>query len=119
MTRPERVMEAIGRRPRSAQVTERLREGVLAGLCRRGEQLAGAGLARRFRVGRGPLREAVQRLMRDGLLQDRRPHRGVLVTGLTDDAPGARRALGEPLPEPLEHLVCRHRVPAPPPRRPE
>ena len=84
MTRPEQSMEPISRTTLSGQVTERLRSGILAGRYRQGEQLNEAALARRFGVSRGPLREAMQRLIQEGLLHNR-PHRGVFVAELTDE----------------------------------
>ena len=84
MTKAERVMEPISRTTLSGQVTERLRDGILAGLYSQGEQLNEAELARRFGVSRGPLREAMQRLIQEGLLRNR-PHRGVFVPELTDE----------------------------------
>ena len=84
MTRSEQAMEPISRTTLSDQVTERLRSGILAGRYRQGEQLNEAALARRFGVSRGPLREAMQRLIQEGLLHNR-PHRGVFVPELTDE----------------------------------
>ena len=84
MTKPDPAAEPISRTTLSGQVTERLRDGILAGLYRQGEQLNEAELARRFGVSRGPLREAMQRLIQDGLLENR-PHRGVFVPELTDE----------------------------------
>ena len=84
MTKPDRVTEPISRTTLSGQITERLRNGILAGRYSQGEQLAEAELARRFGVSRGPLREAMQRLIQEGLLQNR-PHRGVFVPELTDE----------------------------------
>ena len=84
MTKPDRVTEPISRTTLSGQVTERLRNGILAGRYSQGEQLNEAELARRFGVSRGPLREAMQRLIQEGLLQNR-PHRGVFVPKLTDE----------------------------------
>ena len=84
MTRSDPVAGPISRTTLSGQVTERLRDGILAGLYRQGEQLNEAELARRFGVSRGPLREAMQRLIQDGLLENR-PHRGVFVPKLTDE----------------------------------
>lgn len=50
-----------------------------------GCQLGEADLANRFEVSRGPLREAMQRLVQEGLLHSER-HRGLFVTALdTDD----------------------------------
>ena len=84
MTRSDPVTEPISRTTLSEQVTERLRDGILAGLYAQGEQLNEAELARRFGVSRGPLREAMQRLIQDGLLETR-PHRGVFVPELTSE----------------------------------
>ena len=84
MTKHERVIGPISRTTLSGQVTERLRDGILAGLYSQGEQLNEAELARRFGVSRGPLREAMQRLIQEGLLLNR-PHRGVFVPELTDE----------------------------------
>ena len=84
MTKPGPAAEPISRTTLSGQVTERLRDGILAGLYSQGEQLNEAELARRFGVSRGPLREAMQRLIQDGLLENR-PHRGVFVPELTDE----------------------------------
>ena len=84
MTKTDRAAEPISRTTLSGQVTERLREGILAGVYSQGEQLNEAELARGFGVSRGPLREAMQRLIQDGLLENR-PHRGVFVPELTDE----------------------------------
>ena len=84
MTKTDQAAEPISRTTLSEQVTERLRDGILAGVYSQGEQLNEAELARRFGVSRGPLREAMQRLIQDGLLENR-PHRGVFVPELTDE----------------------------------
>lgn len=84
MTRSDPTAEPISRRTLPGQVTERLRDGILAGVYTQGEQLNEVELARRFGVSRGPLREAMQRLIQDGLLENR-PHRGVFVPQLTDE----------------------------------
>ena len=84
MTKPEQAAEPISRTTLSGQVTERLRDGILAGAYRQGEQLNEAELARRFGVSRGPLREAMQRLIQAGLLETR-PYRGVFVPELTGE----------------------------------
>ena len=84
MTKPEQAAEPISRTTLSGQVTERLRDGILAGAYRQGEQLNEAELARQFGVSRGPLREAMQRLIQAGLLETR-PYRGVFVPELTGE----------------------------------
>lgn len=84
MPNPSNVANPINRATLSGQVTERLRADILSGTFAPGEQLNEAQLARYFGVSRGPLREAMQRLIQDGLL-DCRPHRGVFVPELTDE----------------------------------
>jgi DNA-binding GntR family transcriptional regulator len=68
----------------SAQVAERLREDILAGALDANTQLNEKELAEAFGVSRGPLREAMQRLIQEGLLRSE-PHRGVFVTELSED----------------------------------
>ena len=74
----------ISRTTLSGQVTEQLRAAILAGIYNRGAQLNEAELARQFGVSRGPLREAMQRLIQEGLLHSK-PHHGVFVPDLTDE----------------------------------
>ena len=74
----------INRSTLSGQVTERLRADIISGVYQPGEQLNEALIARQFGISRGPLREAMQRLIQDGLLLSM-PHRGVFVPELTDE----------------------------------
>ncbi|MCP4284881.1 MAG: GntR family transcriptional regulator [Gammaproteobacteria bacterium] len=74
----------INRSTLSGQVAERLRADITSGVYQPGGQLNEALIARQFGVSRGPLREAMQRLIQDGLLRSR-PHRGVFVPELTDE----------------------------------
>ena len=67
---------AIRRQPLSVQIAERLREDVLSGLHAPGAQLNELELSAAFGVSRGPLREAIQRLVQEGLLRSE-PHRGL------------------------------------------
>lgn len=60
------------------QIADRLRADILAGNYPGGAQLLEAELALTFGVSRGPLREAMQRLVQEGLLHSA-PHRGVFV----------------------------------------
>ena len=64
-------------------VTERLRDGIVTGTLAPGTQLSEVELAHSFGVSRGPVREAIQRLVQEGLLRSE-PHRGVFVPVLTD-----------------------------------
>jgi DNA-binding GntR family transcriptional regulator len=65
-------------------VTERLRASIITGTLKPGDQLNEVELATSFGVSRGPVREALQRLVQEGLLRSE-PHRGVFVPVLTDD----------------------------------
>ena len=64
-------------------VTERLRDGIVTGTLKPGSQLSEVDLAHGYGVSRGPVREALQRLVQEGLLRSE-PHRGVFVPVLTD-----------------------------------
>jgi DNA-binding GntR family transcriptional regulator len=65
-------------------VTERLRASITNGSLKPGSQLSEVELATSFGVSRGPVREALQRLVQEGLLISE-PHRGVFVPVLTDE----------------------------------
>ena len=65
-------------------VTERLRTSIVNGSLEPGSQLSEVELATSFGVSRGPVREALQRLVQEGLLHSE-PHRGVFVPVLTDE----------------------------------
>jgi DNA-binding GntR family transcriptional regulator len=84
-------------------VTERLRDSIVSGELEPGSQLSEVELANSFGVSRGPVREALQRLIQEGLLRSE-PHRGVFVPVLTDEDVAdiylAREA--------LESLAVRH-----------
>lgn len=63
-------------------LAEQLRTAVMTGALPAGTQLGEADLAERFEVSRGPLREAMQRLVSEGLLHAI-TNRGVFVSELT------------------------------------
>ena len=67
----------------SYQLVERLREDILSGALAANAQLNEKELALAFGVSRGPLREAMQRLIQEGLLRSE-PHRGVFVVDLSE-----------------------------------
>jgi DNA-binding GntR family transcriptional regulator len=77
-------------------VGERIRADIIEGALRPGSQLNEVELAASFGVSRGPVREALQRLIQEGLLRSE-PHRGVFVPVLEaadiDDIYLAREAL--------------------------
>ena len=62
-------------------VADRLREGILNGTFAPRSQLSEVALAQQLSVSRGPIREAMQRLLQEGLLRGER-NRGVFVVDL-------------------------------------
>lgn len=74
-------IEPVNRESTAAIIARRLREAIKAGTLPPGTQLGEAELASRFEVSRGPLREAMQRLVSEGLLRSER-HRGLFVIDL-------------------------------------
>lgn len=74
----------VKREPAAVVIANRLTEAVMDGTLEPGRQLAEAELAGQLGVSRGPLREAMQRLVQQGILRSE-PHRGVFVASLTDD----------------------------------
>lgn len=84
MTIAEGELEPIERESTASVIADRLRQAIAAGTFAPGTQLGETDLARRFGVSRGPLREAMQRLVQEGLLDSIR-HRGLFVTALTAD----------------------------------
>jgi DNA-binding GntR family transcriptional regulator len=65
-------------------IARRLRAAIMYGSLPPGRQLNEAELAARFGVSRGPLREAMQRLVQEGLLRSER-NRGLFVVTFTPD----------------------------------
>ncbi|MDI5984231.1 GntR family transcriptional regulator [Halomonas sp. M4R5S39] len=68
----------------SSMVTEQIRDAILSGVYPPGMQLNEKLVAESCGVSRGPVREAIQRLLQEGLLVSV-PHRGVFVLELTED----------------------------------
>lgn len=69
------------------QVADILRNDILCGRLAEGERLNEADLAKRFKVSRTPIREALQQLTYEGLLEGRR-NSGVTVAQRTHDSIG-------------------------------
>ncbi len=67
----------------SSMVTEQIREAILSGAYPPGMQLNEKRVAESCGVSRGPVREAIQRLLQEGLLVSV-SHRGVFVPELTE-----------------------------------
>lgn len=71
----------VERQSTPALIADQLREAIARGLLRPGTQLGEVELAAQLQVSRGPLREAMQRLVAEGLLRSER-HRGIFVRDL-------------------------------------
>lgn len=76
-------LEPVSRPTTASIIADRIRKGIMDGTFAPGSQLGEANLAAELRVSRGPVREAMQRLIQEGLLRSE-PHRGVFVTTLDD-----------------------------------
>lgn len=74
-------MEPVERRSTAAIVADRIRTAIMRGTFPPGTQLGEVELAAALGVSRGPLREAMQRLVAEGLLHSER-HRGLFVREL-------------------------------------
>jgi DNA-binding GntR family transcriptional regulator len=83
MATPEGLFVLEGR-PTAQLIADQLREQILQGTFRPGEQINESELANRLRTSRGPVREAVQRLSQEGILVNHR-NRGVFVLELSVD----------------------------------
>lgn len=81
---PTADLDRVERRATASVISDVIRERVIDGSFPPGTQLAEAQLAEQLDVSRGPVREALQRLIQEGLLVGR-PHRGVFVAELSKD----------------------------------
>ncbi len=89
-------IEPVDRRPTATIIAETIRRRIMDGSFDAGMQLTESQLAEALGVSRGPVREAFQRLVQEGLLRAE-PHRGVFVAELGPedavDVAVARRAI--------------------------
>ena len=87
---------SVPKRTLSSVITAQVRDRILDGTFPPGTQMNEVELATRFATSRGPVREALQRLVQDGLLLSA-PHKGITVRAMTaddlDDLYFARAAL--------------------------
>jgi DNA-binding GntR family transcriptional regulator len=74
-------LEPVERRSTAAVVADHIRAAIMRGTFPPGTQLGEVELASRLGVSRGPLREAMQRLVAEGLLRSE-SHRGLFVRDL-------------------------------------
>lgn len=77
------VFAPLSRQSTAELIADRLREAITRGQLAPGQQLGEASLAAQFDVSRGPVREAMQRLVAEGLLRSER-HRGIFVVEFTE-----------------------------------
>lgn len=75
-------LKPVKRRSTVEFIAEELRQAIMSGSLEPGDQLGEADLAEHFAVSRGPLREAMQRLVSEGVLRAI-ANRGVFVNELT------------------------------------
>ncbi len=112
----DRSLDTISPLTLEDQVLERLREAILEGVFLPGSQLNQVQIAAQFGVSRGPVRAAVNKLEKDGLVRNV-PHRGTFVTSLDKktvsdlysvravlEAYGVRLAVAHCTPEDIEEL---------------
>ncbi|MEA5455109.1 GntR family transcriptional regulator [Sinomonas sp. JGH33] len=76
------TLSAIATKPTAVIIADQLREGIIDGVFEPGDQINEAQVASQLNVSRGPVREALHRLMQEGILIGR-PNRGVFVRKLT------------------------------------
>lgn len=83
MAAPEGLFVLEGR-PTAQLIADQLREQIVQGTFRPGQQINESLVASQLRTSRGPLREALQRLCQEGILVSHR-NRGVFVLELSTD----------------------------------
>jgi DNA-binding GntR family transcriptional regulator len=77
-------LKPVARRSTAEAVTSKIRDAIFDGSYQPGAQMREVQLAAQLGISRGPLREALHRLIQEGLLEHRR-HRGVFVVRLDQD----------------------------------
>lgn len=79
----DRQFQPVHQESTAALIARQLREAIMYGRLAPGDQLSEGQLSAQFGVSRGPLREAMQRLVQEGLLLSER-NRGLFVIVLTE-----------------------------------
>lgn len=77
-------LEPVALESAASLIADQIRRRIMDGSFAPGTQLGEVQLAERLGMSRGPVREAMQRLIQEGLLRAER-HRGVFVVELDDD----------------------------------
>ena len=83
MARTPALATVNGAATRATDLCERLRSDLISGVLEPGSKLAIEALSERYASGHTPLREALNRLIADGLVQ-RREQRGFVVSGISE-----------------------------------
>jgi DNA-binding GntR family transcriptional regulator len=84
MTRGFDELEPLALESAASMIADQIRRRIMDGSFAPGTQLGEVQLSERLGMSRGPVREAMQRLIQEGLLRAER-HRGVFVVELDDD----------------------------------
>ena len=84
MARTSALVTAQGTATRATSLFDQLRGDLLGGEFEPGAKLAIEALAERYQTSATPLREALNRLVADGLVE-RREQRGFVVSGISAD----------------------------------
>ena len=84
MTRGFDDLEPVAVESAASMIADQIRQRIMDGSFAPGTQLGEVQLTERIGMSRGPVREAMQRLIQEGLLRAER-HRGVFVVELDDD----------------------------------
>lgn len=79
-----RALQPVARESTASIIADQLRNGIMDGLFGPGQQMGEVQLAQQLGVSRGLLREAMQRLVQEGLLRSER-YRGLFVVELDVD----------------------------------
>jgi DNA-binding GntR family transcriptional regulator len=82
MTQPSAQLNQIENKSRRERIIESLREAIVAGELKPGDPLVETEIAAQLGVSRAPLREALQALGREGLIETL-PYRGTIVRNLS------------------------------------
>ncbi|MEV6872064.1 GntR family transcriptional regulator [Amycolatopsis sp. NPDC051128] len=77
-------LQAIDYQSVSGTIATQIRNNILGGILQPSQPLSESEIAKQLGVSRGPVREALQRLVQEGLLV-RIPNRGVFVTDITPE----------------------------------
>ena len=87
-------LQALNSQPTPALIADRIRQAIMDGDLPPGSQLGESQLAQRLGVSRGPVREALQRLIAEGVIEGRRSRGAFVVTLDAEDVVDVYRCRG-------------------------